>query len=103
MRPNTDGMRPMESQLAHLLDYGTWIGTLLIAVGLVWPAAGLNFGPRPMPLVTLGVIVLIALPVIRVLVMLWNFVRTHERRFALLALLVLVIVAIGLAIGIAEG
>jgi uncharacterized membrane protein len=93
----------MESQLAHLLDYGTWIGTLLIAVGLVWPAAGLNFVPWPMPLVAMGVIVLIALPVIRVLVMLWNFVRTHERRFALLALLVLVIVAIGLAIGIAEG
>jgi uncharacterized membrane protein len=99
----TGSTRRVESDLAHLLNYGTWLGSLLIAAGLVWPNWRLEFLRWSLPLVTLGVVVLIALPVIRVLVMWCNFMITHERRFAMLALTVLVIIGIGLAVGISEG
>jgi uncharacterized membrane protein len=99
MRANAADEIRIEAQLAHLLDYGTWLATGLITLGLI--GSRFRAGFLPPSLVNAGVLLFIALPVVRVLVMLWNFVRLRERRFALCAVAVLAIMTLGLFLGAA--
>jgi uncharacterized membrane protein len=93
----------LERRLAQLLRYGTWIGSLVIAVGLAlaWlvPDSALP-GTRA---VTLGVALFIFLPILRVAVMLGVFLRDRDYRFAAIALLVLAVIGLGAALGIYLG
>lgn len=81
----------LESLLAQLLDKGTWLASAVIGVGLLLTGAG-SIG---MSLVRVGVALFIALPIVRVLVMMVVFWRERDYRFGAIALFVLLIIGIG--------
>jgi len=85
-----------EGLLAGLLRYGTWLASGLIGSGLAMSLVGLS-GAQ---VVAAGVVLFIALPVLRVLVMLAVFLRDRDYRLAIVAAIVLMTIVAGLAIGI---
>ena len=93
----------LERSLARLLRRGTWLATGIIAAGVVppligWPASPpATIGPR---IVTTGIALFIALPVLRVLLMSIVFVRERDYRFGAIALLVLTIIALSGLLGV---
>jgi uncharacterized membrane protein len=107
--------------LAHVLQVGTYISIGLIGIGSLLllaeggsPIAG---GPplalervvpdllafRPAGFLWVGIVGVLATPGLRVLRALFGFWRRGEVRMALVALLVLVIVAVGVAAGLLSG
>jgi uncharacterized membrane protein len=88
----------LERFLARLLDYGTWIACAVIAMGLVEAFARPN--ARGMFIVALGVGLIIALPIVRVMSMLAYFVKIGDRRFSVVAGIVLIIIFAGILIGL---
>ncbi|HET9621618.1 MAG TPA: DUF1634 domain-containing protein [Kofleriaceae bacterium] len=83
-------MTGLEKVLARVLGVGTALASALIGLGIV---AGV---PR---LVTAGIAAIIALPAIRVAIMLGAFVRARDGRAAAIALAVLAILALGVLVG----
>lgn len=77
--------------LARLLEVGTWLASIVIAVGLV-------LLPRTGVILT-GIGLLISLPVLRVLVMFVTFLRRRDRWGIVIAALVLTIIALGALLG----
>ncbi len=80
--------------LATVLHRGTWLGWSVIAIGLALPMAGWSEA-----IVTAGIALLIALPVLRVFLMLVVFVRERDFLFSAIAMLVLVIILLGSVLG----
>jgi hypothetical protein len=81
----------LERRLANLLSFGTWTAAALLAAGLML-AISKN---HPLPgdyLLLLGIGLLIALPVIRILVTGLVFLYSREWGYAAMAGLVLIIV-----------
>lgn len=95
----------LERLLAGVLEYGTWLGTCVIAAGLVLAtihrAASAQGWPLPpgMPIVAAGILLFILLPVLRVALMLIVFVLERDYRFSAIALLVLAIIFLGFVFG----
>ncbi|HYG44735.1 MAG TPA: DUF1634 domain-containing protein [Bordetella sp.] len=91
-RPDSPQWR--ERRIAALLHHGTWIASSLIAIGLL---AQWLWGAPPWSLATAqaGIVVFIALPVLRVALMLGMFL--HERDYLYSALAVAVLAVIGAA------
>jgi uncharacterized membrane protein len=85
-----------EGLLAGLLRYGTWLASGVIGSGLAMSLVG----PCGTQVVAAGVVLFIALPVLRVLVMLAMFLRDRDYRLALVAAMVLMTIVAGLALGI---
>jgi uncharacterized membrane protein len=85
-----------EGLLAGLLRYGTWLASGVIGSGLAMSLVGLS-GAR---VVAAGVVLFIALPVLRVLVMVAVFMRDRDYRLAIIAATVLMTIVAGFAIGI---
>ncbi len=83
---------PLERRLAALLSGGTWLACAVVAVGLVLPAGG--------SIVRAGIVLFIALPVVRVGVMLVDLVRRRDYRLAAVAAAVLCIIAVGVVLGL---
>jgi uncharacterized membrane protein len=86
----------LEHLIAQVLDRGTWLASGIITVGLLsslvgWPSMGIVIG---------GIALLIALPVIRVLLMLIVFVRERDHYFGAIALLVLTIIVLSALLGV---
>jgi len=86
----------LERVIAKLLDRGTWIASGIIALGLAlelvgWPGMRIVIG---------GISIFILLPVLRVIIMLIMFIRERDYRFSIVATLVLVIIALGAALGV---
>jgi uncharacterized membrane protein len=81
-----------ERAVAALLVYGTWLASVVMAAGLIARSAAIT---------TAGIALLVALPVLRVLVLVVAFARhPGQRRFAAVAVLVAAIIGVGLAIGV---
>jgi uncharacterized membrane protein len=80
----------LERVLAVVLGWGTWLASAVIAAGLVLGDMRVTAG---------GVASLIALPVVRVAIMLGAFARARDGRAAAIAALVLVVLAAGFAAG----
>jgi uncharacterized membrane protein len=89
-------MSKTEGLLAGLLRYGTWLASGVIGSGLALSLAGLS-GAQ---VVAAGVVLFIALPVLRVLLMLAVFLRDRDYRLALVAAIVVMTIALGFAVGI---
>jgi uncharacterized membrane protein len=87
----------LESFLAQLLHYGTWIACGAIAVGLIETFAIRD--TRAMSFFELGIGLFIALPIIRVMALLVHFVKTGDRHFGAIAGL-LIIMSGGLFLGL---
>ena len=86
----------LEQRLASLLHYGTLGASGVVAAGLAlafaWNALGMSVARA-------GIALFILLPVLRVGLMLVFFLRRRDHRYAAIAALVLVIIAISFLVG----
>jgi uncharacterized membrane protein len=91
----------IESLLAGVLNVGTWLASVVIAVGLV---LSLFYQRKPFPYgaypVTAGIGLFILLPILRVILMLTIFLKERDYKFAAAAAVVLLFIFAGFAIGI---
>lgn len=90
----------LESLLAKFLRYGTWLASSVIAIGCGLLATAKGNTSLALGCVTAGIALLILLPIVRVAIMLWFFLRDRDYRLAIAAALVLSTIAAGVAIGI---
>lgn len=98
--PSTDRLN---GSLARLLEVGTRSSCGLIAIGIALPAFGAPLRSPGARLVTAGIVVLIALPALRVAVMGVWFLLRRERDFALIAAAVLAIIVVSTLLGLGAG
>ena len=84
--------------LAGLLRYGTWLASGVTGLGLAMSLAGVE-GTY---VVAAGVALFIALPVLRVLVMLGAFILNQDYRLVIVAAVVLMTILAGLVIGLSS-
>ena len=89
----------IESLLAGVLDVGTWLASVLIGAGLVLSLLN-ERTPFPTQVVNTGVRLFVLLPILRVILMLTIFVKERAYQFAAAALVVLLTICAGFAIGI---
>jgi uncharacterized membrane protein len=89
----------LERLLAYVLQYGSWVASAVIGVGLALSLFGAH-GATGVKIVTAGVALFILLPVFRVLIMCLVFLRERDYRFSAIAALVLVILALGVVVGL---
>jgi uncharacterized protein DUF1634 len=99
-----DLRRPIgfETLLAGLLGYGTWLASAVVAVGIAVTSAERSSAGPMSPgarIVMAGIALFIALPVLRLLVMLVVFLRQRDYRFVAITALVLTIILLGLVLG----
>ena len=115
------GPGTLEAALAHVLQLGTYASVALIGVGsvllLAFGGSPLGGGPafapelivpdilalRPAGFLWLGIAGVLATPGLRVLRALIGFWRRGEQRMAVVAVLVLVVVAVGVVAGLLSG
>ena len=84
--------------LAGLLRYGTWLASGVTGLGLALSFVGVEGAHG----VAAGVALFIALPVLRVLVMLGAFLLNQDYRLVIVAAVVLMTVLAGLVIGLSS-
>lgn len=95
----------LDLTLAWILSSGTGIASAIIAASLVLPLLGQSpVVPIPhsnggLQLVTVGIAVIIMLPVLRVIIMLIAFLHKGDHRFAAIAILVLLIILFAFVMG----
>jgi len=95
----------LERVVAATLYWGTWVASSVAGVGLL--LAMLDSGAavremvvqRDMRIASTGIALFILLPVIRVIVMLFAFLRDRDYRFSLIAAFVLAMTLLGLLVG----
>lgn len=98
---------PLERLLAGTLHYGTWLASAAIGLGLALALIDSRFSAakltilRDMRIATVGIALLILLPVVRVIVMLIVYLRQRDYHLSAIALLVLTIILLGFAVGLA--
>lgn len=118
--PGADG-GGLESTLARVLQVGTYASMALVVVGVVLFIGGggspLDAGPplvvgrlvadvlagRAEGFLWLGVLGILATPGLRVAGALLGFARRGERTMAVVALLILIVVALGVVAGVVTG
>ena len=90
---------PLNSRLAWLLGAGSWASCGLIATGMILSALGA--GPRleGAHFVLAGIVLLIALPALRVAMMGVWFLLSRELDFALVAALVFAVIVLSALLG----
>ena len=89
-------MNPRQDRtLTALLRYGSWFASGMIGIGLILALAG---GPAGVRTAAFGIGLFIALPPIRVLVMLIEFLRERDYRLAISAAVVLTVIGLGLVV-----
>jgi hypothetical protein len=96
---------PRERLVAGLLWYGTWLASAFIAGGLTLGllqhvAKTLLLGVSSFAVVKIGVALFILLPLARVALLLFIFLRERDYVYTAISALVLVVVAAGLLAGI---
>jgi uncharacterized membrane protein len=95
----------LERLLAMVLQYGTWLASAAIGVGLAIALVDSHSGLQPVGflsstrIISLGILLFILLPVFRVFLMLLVFVKERDYRFSVIAGLVLLILALGFVVG----
>ena len=104
----------LEVLLAALLRYGSWLASAAIGLGFALALIDSRFGTRNLAIVpdmriaTIGIVLFILLPTLRVLLMLLVFIREGDFRLAVTAGFVLAIILLGIVLrfrattGIAE-
>jgi hypothetical protein len=97
----------LEGLLAGTLHYGTWLASAVIALGLALALLESRLNAptlairRDMRIATIGIALFILLPVVRVIVMFIVYLRQRDYRLSAIALLVLTIILLGFALGLA--
>jgi hypothetical protein len=101
----TKGPR-LASLLAGLLRYGTWLASVVTGSGIAMSLAGEATGApwwsglSGAHVVAAGVALFIALPVLRVLLMLAVFIRQRDYGLVAVTALVLMTIVVGFALGV---
>lgn len=88
----------LQTQLEQLLKYGTILCSVVIAVGILVDM--LNAQSLRIDLVTVGIIGFIVLPVVRILAMLWHYVKANDIPMVRVVALVLALMIAGVVLGI---
>jgi hypothetical protein len=107
MNRTTQKVAPLECLLAGTLYYGTLMASVVVCVGLGLAMIDSRFGaPRlaishDMRIATIGIALFILLPVARVIVMLIAYLQQRDYRLSAIALLVLTVILLGFAVGLA--
>jgi hypothetical protein len=97
----------LEWLLAGMLHLGTWLASAAIGLGLALALLDSRFSApklailRDVRVATVGIALFILLPVVRVIVMLIVYLRQRDYLFSVIALLVLTIILLGFAVGLA--
>jgi hypothetical protein len=86
--------RRLEELLAALLRYGSWSASAAICLGYALALIGSH--PTSRNLVSVGIVLFILLPILRVLLMLFVFIRDRDFRFAFISGTVLAIILLGI-------
>lgn len=92
---------PIEMTLARLLRIGSFIAAVLIAAGIAFMLLGREV--LASHLITAGLIVLLATPIMRVVTAGLIFVREKDWRFACFCLVVVCALAAGIILGHGHG
>jgi hypothetical protein len=92
----------LERLLATTLQFGTGVGSCIIAVGWVLSATGEppSLSTVAVSIVRAGIALFILLPALRVLLMVVVFVCERDYRFGAIAALVLAVIVVGAALGV---
>ena len=104
---NSAGLRPgrLEWLLAAVLHHGSWLASAIIGFGLGLALIDSRAPEltilRDMRVATIGIALFILLPVLRVILMIVVYVRQRDYRLSAVALLVLTIILLGFAVGLA--
>lgn len=111
--------RGLEDEIARLLQIGTYVAVALVSAGVVLMLAhglspyerarALDLGRlpgellalRPEGLLWFGILVVMATPAARVALALVGYARDGEREMMVVALLILVVIALGIILGTA--
>jgi uncharacterized protein DUF1634 len=105
MNQPTSGHPVLEGLLARVLQYGTWLASAVIAIGLAIAPIDSHFGLctagflASTRIISAGIVLFILLPVLRVFLMLLVFLKERDYRFSAIAGLVLLILALGFVVG----
>jgi uncharacterized membrane protein len=95
----------LERLLASVLQYGTWLASAAIGLGLAVALVDSHSGLHNVGflsstrIISLGILLFILLPVFRVFLMLLVFVKERDHRFSVIAGLVLLILVLGFVVG----
>jgi uncharacterized membrane protein len=95
----------LERLLASVLQYGTWLASAAIGLGLAVALVDSHSGLHTLEflsstrIISLGILLFILLPVFRVFLMLLVFFKERDYRFSVIAGLVLLILALGFVVG----
>ena len=95
----------LERLLARVLYAGTWLASVMIAIGIALALIDSRAGMRgttivpDMRVVTAGIVLFILLPVVRVTLMLIAFLRQRDFGLSAIAALVLLFIALGFVVG----
>ena len=89
----------LNNRLARLLVLGTWTSCGLIMIGMALPVLGASPQFVSADFVSTGIVLLIALPTVRVATMALWFLFNDDRDFALIALAVLAIILASTLLG----
>ncbi|KMM84436.1 Protein of unknown function [Pseudomonas taetrolens] len=105
MKSPIDNLERSEEIIATLLWYGTWLASVIIAIGMALNAlrpleVSLSACFSSYNIVKIGVALFILLPVARVVLMLAIFLRERDFAYAAISALVLVTIAAGIVIGL---
>ena len=99
-----NGIGRLETLVAALLRYGSWLASAAISLGFVLALIDSRFATRNlailpnMRIATMGIALFIMLPILRVLLMLLVFIREGDFRLAVTAGLVLAIILVGIVL-----
>jgi uncharacterized membrane protein len=96
----------LEELVSALLCYGSWLSATAIGLGFALAFIDSRFGTRSlavlsnMRLATIGIALFILLPSLRVLLMLYVFIRERDFRFAFISGVVLATLLLGVFLGV---
>jgi uncharacterized membrane protein len=99
--PTLDVPDRLNSRLAQLMGFGTWVSSGFIAAGMALPLLSASARSHAEHLVSTGIVLLIVLPPVRVAMMGIWFLFHRDPDFALIAVLVLVIIVASTLLGAA--
>jgi uncharacterized membrane protein len=105
MTTDLAGPPALERLLARVLYAGTWLASVMIAIGiglaLIDSPAGAHGATNAsdMRIVTAGIVLFILLPIVRVALMLIAFLRQRDFGLSAVAALVLLFISLGFVVG----
>jgi hypothetical protein len=97
--PTPDVPDGLNNRLMQLMSFGTWVSSGFIAAGMVLPVSSAGARSEAEQLVSIGIVLLIVLPAVRVATMGTWFLFHGDPDFALIAVLVLAVIIASTLLG----